>query len=150
MLFSAQQAFQAINSYSGNNGQPLSFVGLDLDLNGHLNFNSSELAASVAANGFANVASYVGNSSSGFIQAATSAVQSLEDPVTGNIKNEEQQITTSLTKMNKQINDEVDRINNFQQNLLTQLAQSDAAIAQLENQATYFQNLFNTNNKNNN
>jgi flagellar capping protein FliD len=51
--------------------------------------------------------------------------------------------------MNKQINDEVDRINNFQQNLLTQLAQSDAAIAQLENQATYFQNLFNTNNKNN-
>ena len=60
------------------------------------------------------------------------------------------QMADSLTKMNSKINDEIDRINTFQQNLLTQLAQSDAAITQLENQATYFQNLFNTNNKNNN
>ena len=136
--------------FLGNNGQPLSFVGLDLDTTGHLTFNSSEFQASISSNGFASVTQFLGDSSSGLIHAATSAVQNLEDPVTGTIKTEEKQMADSLTKMNTKINDEVDRINTFQQNLLTQLAQSDAAITQLENQATYFQNLFNTNNKNNN
>jgi flagellar hook-associated protein 2 len=150
VLFSTQEAFQSINSFMGNNGQPLTFVGLDLDTTGHLTFNSSELQSSINVNGFASVTQFLGDSSSGLIHAATSAVQSLEDPVTGTIKAEEKQLANSLTKMNTQINDEVDRINTFQQNLLTQLAQSDAAITQLENQATYFENLFNTNNKNNN
>jgi flagellar hook-associated protein 2 len=150
VLFSAQQALHSINAFLGNNGQPLSFLGLDLDTSGHLTFNSSEFQASVSANGFTSITKFLGDSSSGLIRAATSAVQNLEDPVTGSIKAEEKQMADSLTKMNSKINDEIDRINTFQQNLLTQLAQSDAAIAQLENQATYFQNLFDTNNKNNN
>jgi len=150
VLFSTQQALHSINGFLGNNGQPLSFAGLDLDTTGHLTFNSSEFQASISSNGFASVTQFLGDSSSGLVHAATTAVQNLEDPVTGTIKSEEKQMADSLTKMNSKINDEVDRINTFQQNLLTQLAQSDAAIAQLENQATYFQNLFDTNNKNNN
>ena len=55
----------------------------------------------------------------------------------------------ALSKLNTKINDEVDYINNFQQNLLTQLAQSDAAIYQLEQQNTFYTGLFNTNNNSN-
>ena len=77
-------------------------------------------------------------------------MQTLEDPVTGAIKAEEQQIVKTLNTFNSHINDEVDRINKFQETLLEQLSKADAAIAQLENQATYFKALFDTDDQNNN
>jgi len=92
----------------------------------------------------------LGNSTSGFIQAANSALQNLEDPTAGIVKNEEEQLTASLNGLNTKIGDQVDYINNFQQTLLTQLSQSDAAIYQLEQQSTLYEGLFNTNNKNSN
>lgn len=149
ILFSAQSALRAISGYSGLNGSALSYLGLDLDKTGHLTFNSTELQASTAQ-GTANVLKYLGDSTTGFILAATSAVQALEDPINGFVKSEEQQISTNLLTLNNQISDEVDKINTFQQTLLEQLSQSDAAIYQLQSQATFFQGLFNYNNKSNN
>jgi flagellar hook-associated protein 2 len=149
ILFSAKSALRNITGYSGSNNSQLSYLGLDLDKTGHLTFNAAELQASTAQ-GTAGVMQFLGDSTTGFIQAATSAVQGLEDPIKGSIKLEAQQISTNLTDLNNQINDEVDKINLFQQNLLQQLSQSDAAIYQLENQATFFQGLFNYNNKSNN
>ena len=149
VLFSAQSALQAINGYTGGSASPLSFLGLDLDNSGHLTFNSTEFQAS-ASQGFSALSSYLGNSTSGFIQAANSALQNLEDPTAGIVKNEEEQLTASLNGLNTKIGDQVDYINNFQQTLLTQLSQSDAAIYQLEQQSTLYEGLFNTNNKNSN
>jgi flagellar hook-associated protein 2 len=149
VLFSAQSALHAINGYTGGSSSPLSFLGLDLDNSGHLTFNSTEFQAS-ASQGFSALSSYLGTSTSGFIQAANSALQNLEDPVTGAIKNEEEQLTASLNNLNSKIGDQVDYINNFQQTLLTQLSQSDAAIYQLEQQNTFYEGLFNTNNNNSN
>jgi len=54
-----------------------------------------------------------------------------------------------LSSLNTKIGDQVDYINNFQQTLLTQLSQSDAAIYQLEQQNTFYTGLFNTNNNSN-
>lgn len=149
ILFSAQSALHGITGYSGSNNAQLGYLGLDLDKTGHLTFNASELQASTAQ-GTAGVLQFLGDSTSGFIQAATTAVQGLEDPINGFVKLEEQQISTNLTSLNNQINDEVDNINLFQQNLLQQLSQSDAAIFQLQNQATFFDGLFNYNNKSSN
>jgi flagellar hook-associated protein 2 len=149
ILFSAQSALRAMTGYSGANGSGLGYLGLDLDKAGHLTFNASEFQASTAQ-GTDGVLQFLGDSTTGFIQAATSAVQGLEDPVNGFMKMEEQQISTNLLNLNNQINDEVDKVNAFQQNLLEQLSQSDAAIYQLESQATFFQGLFNYNNNNSN
>jgi flagellar hook-associated protein 2 len=149
ILFSAQSALRAMTGYSGANGSGLGYLGLDLDKAGHLTFNASEFQASTAQ-GTDGVLQFLGDSTTGFIQAATSAVQGLEDPVNGFVKMEEQQISTNLLNLNNQINDEVDKVNAFQQNLLEQLSQSDAAIYQLESQATFFQGLFNYNNNNSN
>jgi flagellar capping protein FliD len=77
-------------------------------------------------------------------------VQGLEDPINGFIKLESQQISTNLSKLSSQISDEVDSINAFQQNLLEQLSRSDAVIFQLQSQASFFEGLFNYNNKSDN
>lgn len=148
VLFSAQSVLHAINGYTGASTSPLSFLGLELDNNGHLTFNSTEFQDS-ASQGFGALSGYLGNATSGFIQAADSALRNLEDPVAGLIKSEEQQLTQSLSNLNTKVGDQIDYINNFQQTLLTQLAQSDAAIYQLEQQNTFYEGLFNSDNKNN-
>jgi flagellar hook-associated protein 2 len=149
ILFSAQSALKAITGYAGSDNSPLSYLGLDLDKTGHLSFNASELQASTSQ-GVSNVLKFLGDSSTGFIKAATSAVQGLEDPINGFIKLESQQISTNLSKLSSQISDEVDSINAFQQNLLEQLSRSDAVIFQLQSQASFFEGLFNYNNKSDN
>jgi flagellar hook-associated protein 2 len=148
VIFGAQQALRSINTFTGANGSPLSFLGLDLDNTGHLTFNAAELQAS-ASQGISALTAFLGNSSTGFLHAANSALQTIEDPVIGTIKVEETQLTKSINKLSDSINDEVDRINNFQQNLLLQLSQADAAIFQLQNQQTFFKGLFDASNNNN-
>jgi flagellar hook-associated protein 2 len=149
ILFSASSALRSINGFSDGNGSGLSYLGLDLDKTGHLNFNSSEFQ-STASQGVGAISKWLGDSTSGFIQAASAAVGSLENPGTGAIKNEEDQMSRTLTSLGKKISAEVDRINAFQQNLLSRLAQSDAIIYQLQSQASLFEGLFNNKNNNNN
>jgi flagellar hook-associated protein 2 len=147
VIFGAQQALRSLNTFTGTNGSPLSFLGLDLDNTGHLTFNAAELQIS-ASQGTSALTAFLGDSSTGFLHAATSALQAVEDPVVGTIKAEETQLTKSINKLGDTINDEIDRINNFQQNLLLQLSQADAAIYQLQNQQTFFKGLFDSNNNN--
>lgn len=149
ILFSANSALRSLNGYLGGNGNGLSYLGLDLDNTGHITFNAAEFQAS-ASQGVSAVSQWLGDVTSGFILAANSALKSVEDPITGTIKNEEDQISKSLTDLNTRINDEVDRINEFQQKLLAQLSQSDATIFQLQSQSTFFEGLFNYNNNKNN
>jgi flagellar hook-associated protein 2 len=141
ILVTAKQVLHTINAFTGGDDFPLSALGLDLDMSGHLTFNASELQAT-ASQGFSALSQFVGDSTSGFIGAASSALKGLEDPISGLLKSEEKQISTSLTNIGTKIGDQVDQINTFQQNLLHQLSVADAAIYGLQSQATYFQSLF--------
>jgi flagellar hook-associated protein 2 len=149
ILSAAQQALRSILSYTGNGGSALSYLGLDLQDTGQLTFNSSEFDTS-ASQGLNPILQFLGDSTSGFIQAATTAISNLEDPINGSIKLEESNIASSLTSLSTKMNDEVDRINNFQQNLLQQLSAADANIFNLEGQTSYFTSYFNYNSNNNN
>jgi flagellar capping protein FliD len=136
-------------SYTGTGGSALSYLGLDLQDTGQLIFNSSEFDAS-ASQGLNPILQFLGDSTSGFIQAANTAINNLEDPINGSIKLEESNIASSLTSLSTKMNDEVDRINTFQQNLLQQLSAADANIFNLEGQTSYFTSYFNYNSNNNN
>jgi flagellar hook-associated protein 2 len=149
ILSTAQQALRSMLSFTGNGGSALSYLGLDLQDTGQLTFNSSEFDASVSQ-GLNPILQFLGSNSSGFIQAATTAINNLEDPINGSIKLEENNITTSLTSLGLKMNSEIDRINTFQQNLLQQLSTADANIFSLEGQTSYFTSYFNYNNNNNN
>jgi flagellar hook-associated protein 2 len=144
ILSVAQQALRNLLDYTGANGSAMSSLGLDLQDTGQLTFSSSEFEAATSS-GISPALQFLGDSTSGFIQAATSAIDSLEDPISGSIKTEEQDITTSLSNLSTQMNNEVDRINSFQQNLLTQLSAADANIYSLENETSYYTDYFNYN-----
>jgi flagellar hook-associated protein 2 len=143
ILETARSVLEDINSYNVGSGgvQTLGNIGLDLDTSGHLTFNASEFAASGGANINA-LTQFLGNATSGFLGNISSAVSSLEDPVNGILRAEETTLNNGITKIGSQISDQVNAINLYQQNLATQLSQSDATIATLSNQVTYFQDLF--------
>jgi flagellar hook-associated protein 2 len=143
ILQTAQSVLEDINSYSVSGGgvQTLSDIGLDLDTSGNLTFNASEFAAAGGSNIDA-LSQFLGSATSGFLGNITSAVSSLGDPTTGILTSEEATLNTSITNIGSQISDQVNAINLYQQNLATQLSQSDATIATLSNQVTYFQDLF--------
>lgn len=139
----AQQALSSIVDYSNFSGgiTNLSDLGLDLNNDGTLTFNTSEFDQS-AANNFSAVSQFLGNATSGFLGTATSALNSLEDPTVGAVKTEEASISQELTTLNTNIGNEESSINQFQQNLVAQLSQSDAMIATLQSQVSFFQGLF--------
>ncbi len=139
----AQQALSSIVDYSNFGGgvTNLSDLGLDLDTSGNLTFNASEFDQS-AANNFAGLSQFLGNSTSGFLGVATSALNSLEDPTVGAVKTEEASLSQQLSTLNTNIGNEESSINQFQQNLVAQLSQSDAMIATLQSQVSFFQGLF--------
>ncbi|MGA7413968.1 MAG: flagellar filament capping protein FliD [Bryobacteraceae bacterium] len=143
ILETARSVLQGINSYTVNSGgvQTLGDIGLDLDTSGHLTFNESEFAAGGGANVNA-LSQFLGNGTSGFLGSVTSALSSLEDPASGILKAQETTLNSDITNIGSQITDQVNAINLYQQNLATQLSQSDATIATLSNQVTYFQDLF--------
>jgi flagellar hook-associated protein 2 len=149
ILSSAQGALQSLLNYTGSDGSALSSLGLDLSASGQLSLNSSEFD-SATSQGMGPALQFLGDSTQGFIQAATNAMNSLEDPISGAIKVEEQQFTSTLSTLSNNISSEVTQINTFQQNLLTQLYAADASIYELQQQTSYYTDYFNYNSNNNN
>jgi flagellar hook-associated protein 2 len=149
----AQQALSSINGYSTTTGSLgfLSAVGLDLNDQGQLTFNQSEFQSSVGSN-FTALTDFIGDTTTGFVAAANSALGNLIDPTYGGITLQENAITKDLTDLSTKITDQTNQINLFQQNLVAQLSKSDAAIASLQSQNSFFEGLFaityNTNNSN--
>ncbi len=143
ILQSATSVLRSITSYNANSGgvQTLNDIGLDLDTSGHLTFNAAEFAAAGGAN-ISALSQFLGNSTSGFLGSITSAVSSLEDPINGVFHAQEAILNTNITNIGTKMTSKINDINLYQQNLATHLSQSDALIATLSTQVTYFQDLF--------
>jgi flagellar hook-associated protein 2 len=146
ILLTANQVLSQINGFSSN-GQTLSTIGLDLNTQGHLTFNSAEFSTGAGSN-FAALSQFFGDTTTGFIGAATSGLATLEDPTSGAFPTAENTLSTDLTKLSSGITDQINQINAFQQNLYQQLSASDAAIYTLTSQADFFTQLFQTENAN--
>jgi flagellar hook-associated protein 2 len=139
----AQESLASIADYANFSGSVtnLSDLGLDLDDSGNLTFNASEFEQNAGSN-FSGLSQFLGTATSGFLGTATTALNNLEDPTVGAVKNEEASISQDLTNLNTQMGNEENSINQFQENLVAQLSQSDAMIATLQSQVTFFQGLF--------
>ncbi|HJT89788.1 MAG TPA: flagellar filament capping protein FliD [Bryobacteraceae bacterium] len=142
LVNSLGQVLQSISLYTGGSGSVTSLtdVGLNLDSSGHLSFDPTVLnSASPAA-----VQQFLGSATSGFLLAATNAMNSVTDPVTGMIQNSISSVQTQITNTNNQISDEQTRITDLQNTMQQQLSAADAAIAVLQQQVTYMSSLFAT------
>jgi len=136
----AQQTLSKINQYT-NNGNGLSGLGLQLDNTGHLSFDSSSFALGLGGN-FTNLSQFLGDATSGFINYATSSVNTLEDSNTGILKQTEKNLNDQVTKLTSSIADQVRQVNAMQQRLYDQLAQSDALVYRITSQSDFLQQMF--------
>jgi flagellar hook-associated protein 2 len=142
LIYTLSSALDQIAQFTSGSGavSNLAGLGVTLDDTGQLSFNQATFAAASPA----DIGQFLGSisSSTGFLQTANNSLTSIADPVNGLIASDGKAIQGQITSTNSQIADDQSRISQLQTNLQSQLAQADAAIATLQGQVTYFQQLF--------
>jgi flagellar hook-associated protein 2 len=136
----------SIGSYSatGSNGSinSLADLGLTFDTTGHLQFDSSTFSSATATS-LSSAISFLGSEGGGgFLQTAETELLSASDPFTGTIAEENQSISDSLTTLSTKITSDQTKLSALQTTLTNQLAQADAAIAELQSQLNQVTSLF--------
>jgi flagellar hook-associated protein 2 len=132
----------ATYSAAGSAQGGLATLGLDLDKTGKMTFNPFTLmAADIFGSGAVNA--FLGSATGGgFLKSATDALNALQDPTTGLIKQQEAALTSQISSTNAQIAAQQDQVNQLQQRLQEQMAAADAAISAMEQQYSYLSSMF--------
>jgi flagellar hook-associated protein 2 len=134
-------ALREITQYTATSGDASSIadLGLTLSSNGQLSFDSStfDSASCSAVEGFLGSAS-----GSGFLQAATNALDSVLDPTDGSLTVEQNTTSNEITQENTAISNENQSLTNLQNNLNQQMSAADTLIASLESEKSYYTSLF--------
>jgi flagellar hook-associated protein 2 len=148
VVFELSDALSHMVQYGTGTGsiQDLGDLGLDLDSTGNLSFDASQFASQSSA----GIQQFLGGiATGGFLQTANDALSSVADPTSGALATEISSVQTAIASDNSQIADEQSRVNDMQTALQAQLSAADAAIAVLQQQQTFYTNLFATENANN-
>ena len=149
IVYSLTQSLHELTSYSAGSGNVASIadLGLTFDQSGHLNF---DVTAFSHASNMTDLLSFLGSAAdgTGFLGAATSTLNGINDATSGILTQATQNMSSEITSLGNQITADQTKINLLQQNLMAQMAAADAAIATLEQQASYFQMMFQTENAN--
>jgi flagellar capping protein FliD len=117
----------------------LNDLGLTVSDSGTLSFDASTFSAA----NIADIQQFLGSTaSSGFLQSANNALTAVTDPTTGMLQTEDNSIQNEITSENSYISEQQVTISALQKSLTAQLSAADAAIATLQSQNTYFQDLF--------
>lgn len=145
-----QQALAQLVSYTGSSGSITSLgqLGVEFTQQGTLTFDSSAIS-SLSSSQINDALSFLGNSTSGFLQYATNTLSSVTDPTNGVIATETQSLQNQNQQDQNQINTDQDQLNTLQTNLQNQMAQENALIASLQQQDTLLQGLFQADTSNN-
>ncbi len=132
-----------ISTYSsGGKFNVLENLGLKLETNGQITYNAFTLMSADLTSS-SGVAAFLGSATGGgFLKAATDALTNVEDPVSGLLKTSETAMTAQIAKLATTITDKQSKVDALQIRLQNQLAASDALIASMEQQYSYFSNLF--------
>lgn len=144
LVFEVQRQLSAMATYTsptaGVGG--LAAIGLDLGRDGHMTFNSFTLMAADMTNSAGVTAFLGGAETGGFLKWAKNSLESINNSSSGLIKTTEAALTAQTDATNAQIAAKQEQIDRLQQRLQAQMAAADAAIATLEQQYTYFSNMF--------
>lgn len=140
-VYDVESSLRSLIDYSGGTGTATSLIGLGLsfDDTGQLSFDSSVLDSA----SMSDVSSFFGDGTeAGFIQNASNVLSSIDDPVTGTLTASLSSISTEMQNTQTEIDNDQQQVTTLQDNLTTQMATADANIAMLEQQSTYFTDLF--------
>jgi flagellar hook-associated protein 2 len=150
-VLSMQQALTQMISYQGSGGSitSLAQLGVEFTQQGTLTFDSSALSG-LSQSQVNDALTFLGDpNSSGFLQFANNTLNGITDPTTGLVASETQTLQTENTNDQNQINNDQAQLTLLQTNLQTQMAQANALIAQLQQQNTLLQGLFQYDTSNN-
>lgn len=146
-----QQAMNQMMDYTGSGGSITSIaqLGVEFTQQGTLTFDSSAMG-NLSQSQINDALTFLGNvNSGGFLQYANNTLDSITDPTSGVIETE----TTALGNQNQQdqteITNDQNQITIMQTNLQNQMAKANALIAELQQQTTFLQGLFQADTSNN-
>jgi flagellar capping protein FliD len=131
-----------MNSPLSDGFESLANIGLEFTREGTLTLNS-ELFDQTTDGKLDSLKNAIGSSAtSGFLKAAADALNTIEGKNGGILNSTIHTVDDSGKAQDARIADEQDRIELFTKDLQARMAAADALIAQLEQQATYFTNMF--------
>jgi flagellar hook-associated protein 2 len=131
------------NSGSGNI-RTLADLGVRLDDTGRLTLDRTVLDGKEVD----DVLSFLGNSTAGFLQAASAGLDTIDDTSDGLLALEMESMDRQIERQNRLIASNEGRIETMRENLLIRMSAADAVIAVLEQQAIGIQGLFDAFNAN--
>ena len=141
IVYELTGVLQSVSQYSSGSGSvgSLTDLGLTVDKTGQMSFDASAFSAQNTA----AITQFLGSATTGgFIQAATSALSSVDDVNSGDLESEYAVLQGQINSQNQRITDAQARVTQMETNLEAVLAQADAAIANLQAQKTYYTQLF--------
>jgi flagellar hook-associated protein 2 len=143
LVYTLSNVLNQIANYTGGgsgNFSNLSGLGISLEVTGELSFDQATFSAASQT----DISNFLGSteSSTGFLSAANSTLNSVANPTNGLFSAESSSIQSAITSDNTQIANDQARVTALQNSLQAQLSQADAAIATLQAQDTYYQQLF--------
>jgi flagellar hook-associated protein 2 len=120
----------------------LTSLGVDLGQDGKLKLNETAFATATK-NGMDGASGFLGASATaGFLKLATDTLDSILSPDSGILQSARTILDDSISKLNDRMAIAQTRLDNLQVRLAAQMSAADALIAQMEQQATYFTNMF--------
>ena len=147
LVYELQSALGKMAQFGSATGsvQNLSDLGVTLSSTGQLSFDSAQFNGQTAA----GIQQFLGGlTSGGFLQSANDALSTFTDTSTGMLAGQFNNVQKQITNDQSQIASVQLRVNILQTNLSRQLSQADAAITVLQQQSSYYSNLFQTMNAN--
>ncbi len=142
LVYTLVNALNGLAETSSGSGAVTSLadLGVTLQQNGQLQFDSSVFSAANTT----DIQQFLGSTSTdnSFLKLANDSLNSINDVNDGLIAGAYNAFQTQITSKNALIANDQLRVDQLQTNLQTQLSKADAAIATLESQKTYFQELF--------
>jgi flagellar hook-associated protein 2 len=140
VVLTLSNVLQQISQYASGSGSvtSLASLGVTVSSTGDLTFDPTQIP-----NNQSDINQFLGGiSSGGFLQTVNNELNGVTDTTTGMIASDFNSLQQTITTDNAQIAEKQNQIATMQTDLQQQLAQSDAAIAALQAQNTYFQQLF--------
>jgi flagellar hook-associated protein 2 len=145
IVYDLANALQGVANYAGGGSQisSLAAVGVSFDdTTGQLSFDPTTFN-SITSGQTNALATFLGSATGGgFLESATNALTSVEDPTTGILSADISTTQKSITNTNLQITNQQNQVNLLQASLTTQMSAADAMIYSLQQQNTYFQQMF--------
>jgi flagellar hook-associated protein 2 len=141
IVYTMQNMLESLSEYSSGAGPAADLLNLGLQVSdtGVMSFDASTFSALNPA----DVAQFLGSATTGgFLQAATNDLSSIDDSTSGDIASENTALQSQITSQNTQITNKENQITIMENNLLSELSQADAAIADLQEQKSYYTQLF--------